>query len=76
MILADRKEIDGLPWVGEGRLVPLKASAWLVLGDRQAKGERVGSKNIRKHANDVLPIYGSSRLTFASASTRELPRGA
>jgi hypothetical protein len=55
-ILAGRKEIDGLPWVGEDRLIPLKASAWLDLGDRQAKGEQVDSKNIRKHANDVLRL--------------------
>lgn len=55
-ILAGRKEVDGLPWVGEDRLIPLKASAWLDLGERQAKGEPVGSKNIRKHANDVLRL--------------------
>ncbi len=55
-ILAGRKEVDGLPWVGEDRLIPLKASAWLDLGERQAKGEPVDSKNIRKHANDVLRL--------------------
>jgi len=43
-------------WVGEDRLIPLKASAWLDLGERQAKGEPVDSKNIRKHANDVLRL--------------------
>lgn len=55
-ILAGRREVDGLPWVGEDRLIPLKASAWLDLGQRQAKGELVDSKNIRKHANDVLRL--------------------
>ncbi len=55
-ILAGRKEVDGLPWVGEDRLIPLKASAWLDLGERQAKGEKVDTKNIRKHANDVLRL--------------------
>jgi len=55
-ILAGRKEVDGLPRVGEDRLIPLKASAWLDLGERQAKGEPVDSKNIRKHANDVLRL--------------------
>jgi hypothetical protein len=55
-ILAGRKEVDGLPWVGEDRLIPLKASAWLDLGERQAKGEPVDSKNVRKHANDVLRL--------------------
>ena len=51
-----RKESDGLPWVGEDRLIPLKASAYLDLSARQAKGEPVDTKNIRKHANDVLRL--------------------
>jgi hypothetical protein len=55
-ILAGRKEVDGLPWVGEDRLIPLKASAWLDLGERHAKGEAVDGKNVRKHANDVLRL--------------------
>ena len=55
-ILAGRKELDGLPWVAEDRLIPLKASAWLDLGERRAKGEPVDSKSIRKHANDVLRL--------------------
>ena len=55
-ILAGRREVDGLPWVGEDSLIPLKASAWLDLGERQAKGEPVDSKNIGKHANDVLRL--------------------
>ena len=40
-ILAGRREVDGLPWVGEDRLIPLKASAWLDLSERQAKGEKI-----------------------------------
>ena len=55
-ILAGRREVDGLPWVGEDRLIPLKAIAWLDLGERKAKGEKVDSRDIRKHANDVLRL--------------------
>lgn len=55
-VLSGRREIDGLPWVGEDRLIPLKASAWLDLSDRRAKGEPIDSKDIRKHANDVLRL--------------------
>jgi len=55
-ILAGRKEVDGLPWVGEDRLIALKASAWLDLSERLAKGEPVDSKTVRKHANDVLRL--------------------
>lgn len=55
-IVAGRKESDGLPWVGEDRLIPLKASAWLDLTARHAKGEPVDTKSIRKHANDVMRL--------------------
>lgn len=55
-ILAGRKDTDGLPWVGEDRLIPLKASAWLELSERKAKGENVDAKDIRKHANDVIRL--------------------
>jgi len=55
-ILAGRRERDGLPWVGEDRLIPLKASAWLDLRDRQANGEPVDTRDVRKHANDVLRL--------------------
>ena len=55
-ILEGRREVDGLPWVGEDRLIPLKAIAWLDLGDRKAKGEKVDSRDIRKHAIDVLRL--------------------
>ncbi len=33
-----------------------EAGAWLDLGERQAKGEPIDTKNIRKHANDVLRL--------------------
>ncbi len=55
-IVEGRKESDGLPWVGEDRLIPLKASAWLDLNSRHAKGETVDTKTIRKHANDVMRL--------------------
>ena len=31
-IMAGRRELDGLPWIGEKRLIPLKAIAWLPAG--------------------------------------------
>ena len=55
-ILTGRRHLDGLPWVGEDRLIPLKASAWLDLGQRLARGEQVDSRNVRKHANDILRL--------------------
>jgi len=55
-ILTGRRERHGLPWVGEDRLIPLKASAWLDLRDRHANGEQVDTRDVRKHANDVLRL--------------------
>ena len=55
-IVGGRREIDGLPWVGEDRLIPLKAIAWLDLSARREQGEQVDARSIRKHANDVLRL--------------------
>lgn len=77
-ILAGRKEANGLPWVGEDRLIPLKASAWLDLSERQAKGEKVDAKNIRKHANDVLRLSQllapDIRIPLAARIAQDLTR--
>lgn len=40
------RSLNGLPWVGEDRLIPLKASAWLDLSARQMKGEAVDSRRV------------------------------
>jgi hypothetical protein len=55
-MLAGRRESDGLTWIGEDRLIPLKAHAWLDLSARKERGEPVDSKNIRKHGNDAIRL--------------------
>jgi len=55
-ILDGRRKLSGLSWIGEDRLIPLKARAWLDLSKRKVGGEAVDSKNIRKHANDVIRL--------------------
>ncbi|QHJ01364.1 hypothetical protein GT347_01565 [Xylophilus rhododendri] len=55
-IMAGRREADGLCWVGEDRLIPLKAIAWLELTQRKARGAQVDAKDVRKHLNDVLRL--------------------
>lgn len=55
-ILEGRRETDRLPWVGEDRLIPLKAIAWLDLNLRKERGAKVDSKDVRKHLNDVLRL--------------------
>jgi hypothetical protein len=55
-IMAGRREVDGLPWIGEDRLIPLKAIAWLDLSARKEKDDPVDAKDVRKHVNDVLRL--------------------
>ena len=47
---------DGLSWVNERVLIPLKMKAWLDLRERKAAGHAVDEKDIRKHFNDVLRL--------------------
>lgn len=56
-IRAGRQEIDGLPMVGAAQLIALKARAWLDLTDREKRGEKVDSKTIKKHKNDLFRLY-------------------
>jgi len=55
-ILDGRRNLDGLTFVGEDRLIPLKACAWLELTARRANGDSIDSGSIRKHLNDVLRL--------------------
>ena len=48
--------MDGIPVLGAAHLIPFKAKAWLDLTERKSKGEKVDSKDIRKHKNDVIRI--------------------
>ena len=54
--MAGRREVGGLPLVGEDRLIPLKAIAWLDLSARRQEGGSVDSRDVRKHLNDVLRL--------------------
>jgi len=53
----NKREIIGVSIVSEECLIPLKARAWLDLTQRKGDGEKVDSKNIKKHRNDVLRLY-------------------
>lgn len=55
-ILAGRREVGGLSWVGEDRLIPLKAVAWLDLTARKDQGAAIDARDVRKHLNDVLRL--------------------
>lgn len=51
------REHEGLSIIDERCLIPLKAKAWLDMTARREAGDRVDSKEIRKHRNDVLRLY-------------------
>ena len=58
--------VDGVPVLRPTCLIPFKAKAWLDLKERKLNGEKVDSKDIRKHKNDVF------RLTqLITADTRQ-----
>lgn len=54
-VLSGRKNKYGLPsWVGEDRLIPLKAVAWMEMNERAQSGEPIDSKKINKHLSDIM----------------------
>ena len=56
-IRAGRQEIEGVTTVGAAQLIALKARAWIDLTEREARGEKIDSKTIKKHKNDVFRLY-------------------
>lgn len=51
-----REVVDGIAVLGETGLIPFKAKAFLDLSRRKELGERVDSRDLRKHKNDVLRL--------------------
>ncbi len=56
-ILSGKKESNGLSLVGAEHLIPLKAKAWLNLTNKKENGEKIDTKDIRKHKNDILRLH-------------------
>lgn len=54
---AGKQEVDGLSVLGPGYIIPLKARAWLDLKARRKQGDRVDSRDVRKHKNDVFRLF-------------------
>jgi hypothetical protein len=55
-IQSAKRIVDGVTTVDETLLIPFKARAFLDLSDRLEKGEKIDSKNIKKHRNDVFRL--------------------
>jgi hypothetical protein len=49
--------IDSLPVVSEVCLIPLKTKAWVDLSQRRNAGERIDSRDIKKHQNDIFRLF-------------------
>ena len=56
-MLTGRRNKHGMPsWVGEDRLIPLKAVAWMEMTERVRLGGVIDSKNINKHLADIVKL--------------------
>ena len=77
-IIEGRREVDGVPMIGEDRLIPLKALAWLELSERRDAGEEIDSRNVRKHFNDVMRLSGllteDSKITVSGKVADDMKR--
>ena len=52
-----KRDVDGVPIIGPEWIIPLKARAWIDMSERKTQGERVDSKDIKKHKNDIFRLY-------------------
>lgn len=55
-VLDGRRVAQDLTIIGEDRLIPLKANAWLDLKARKEAGAAIDSKVVKKHRNDALRL--------------------
>jgi hypothetical protein len=64
--------------VGEDRLIPLKAIAWLELSERKQRGATVDAKDVRKHLNDALRLSQllapATRITIGGKIADDMTR--
>jgi hypothetical protein len=65
-MMSGRKTREGLTWIAEDRLIPLKALAWLNLTRSKEAGADIRSGDIRKHLEDLvnLSVLFSPQMRF------------
>jgi hypothetical protein len=56
MLFTGHEEISDIVVLSPIYLIPFKAKAWLDLTERKLKGEHVNTRDISKHANDVVRL--------------------
>jgi hypothetical protein len=73
-----KRESRGIPCIGAEALIPLKARAYLDLSERKRSGEKIDSKDIKKHKNDVFRLYhalsGATRVEVGSRVQEDLKK--
>lgn len=57
LITAGSTEVNGLSCLKPEYIIILKAKAWLDMNLRLSNGEKIDSKDIKKHRNDVLRLF-------------------
>lgn len=71
-----RSVMDGIAVLGPEFILPFKAKAWLDLSERKRAGQKVDSKNIKKHRNDIFRLYAvlstESRVDVAESIKADL----
>jgi len=75
-LVENHRTISDLPVLDERLLIPFKAKAHLDLAARHENGERVDSKNVRKHRADVFRLLAllpdSERIELPEAIKADL----
>lgn len=66
LLKAGQVMVEDIPVLSPTCLIPFKVKAWLDLKERKSKGEKVDSKNIKKHKNDVFRL-----AQLITANTRQ-----
>ena len=70
-LLQGRVRVSGVTILDALYLIPFKVKAWLDLSDKKAAGEKIDSKDIRKHKNDIFRL--SELLVQDQESLPNLP---
>jgi hypothetical protein len=57
LIMKGKIDIDGLSCLKAEYIIILKAKAWLDMTKRKENGERIDSRNIKKHKSDIFWLF-------------------
>ena len=71
--------VDGLSFVKADHMIPLKIRAWLDLSECRKADERIDSKDIKKHRNDLFRLFQvielSESMTLLGSVKEDMRKG-